>query len=101
MSPAAETWPEAGVYVHNCAIRDAHVTMPAQELIATMPRGAYTTLRIREGYLALDWQIHLCRLVKSSAAMDAALDGAYHTYYQHIFRGVVGIFTVDYDLSDC
>ena len=48
------------------------------------PRGAYTTILIQENYVAVNWEGHVERLIKSLAALHSALDACYQAYYEHI-----------------
>jgi Amino-transferase class IV len=45
------------------------------------PRGAYTTLQITRDYFAVDFDVHIERLIKSIAAVHAKLNNCYAHYY--------------------
>lgn len=51
--------------------------LPPKEFVRYSPRGAYTTLLVRQGFQAVDWETHLERLVRSMQALDLALEGFY------------------------
>jgi branched-subunit amino acid aminotransferase/4-amino-4-deoxychorismate lyase len=52
-----------------------------QDFLRGLPRGAYTTAMVRQHYLVVDWDTHVQRLVKSIAALHAALDGCFSRHY--------------------
>lgn len=57
------------------AQQSPHATV--QQFISDRPRGAYTTLLVKNGYGLVDWEVHLERLLKSISALDATLSGFY------------------------
>lgn len=71
------------LYVLNQEVKGTFRDRTPQEIIKSLPRGAYTTCMVRDSFYVLDWHIHCQRLVKSLAAMNTALNGAYTTYYAH------------------
>ena len=52
-----------------------------KEFIKSAPRGAYTSLLVRQGWQVVDWETHLQRLARSLRALDEALGGVYSRYY--------------------
>ena len=59
-----------------------------KKFIAASPRGAYTTMKIKEEYLLVDWDMHVERLIKSIAAIHTALDHYFAAYYNTIRQSV-------------
>lgn len=55
-----------------------------QEFLRSTPRGAYTTMLVREGRLLVDWPTHLQRLLLSLRALHTAIHGFYDAYYAWI-----------------
>ncbi|KAI3435918.1 hypothetical protein D9Q98_001976 [Chlorella vulgaris] len=53
---------------------------PHEFLLAT-PRGAYTTVLVRDGTRLVNWARHVERLERSLLAMQTAFDGFYDAYY--------------------
>jgi hypothetical protein len=45
------------------------------------PRGAYTTMQITQNYIAIDFDLHIERFIKSIAAVHATLNSCYAHYY--------------------
>jgi branched-subunit amino acid aminotransferase/4-amino-4-deoxychorismate lyase len=75
------------VYVINRSVQ----TTPPDDLKNFMlqtPRGAYTTMLVRNQYFAINWPVHVERLVKSLAALHATLEGGYYDrYYESLQVG--------------
>lgn len=55
-----------------------------QEFCMSCPRGAYTTAAVTHDYSVVDWDIHVERLIKSIAAIHAALGACYAAHYETV-----------------
>lgn len=76
------------IYVKNNELQS--VAPPSiKEFCMAAPRGAYTTLQIANDYFAVDFSLHIERLIKSIAAVHATLNSCYANYYTALARGQV------------
>ncbi|KAL4535298.1 hypothetical protein Ndes2526B_g06197 [Nannochloris sp. 'desiccata'] len=74
------------IYVKNNELQS--VAPPSiKEFCMAAPRGAYTTLQIANDYFAVDFSLHIERLIKSIAAVHATLNSCYANYYTALARG--------------
>jgi hypothetical protein len=53
-----------------------------QQFVKSTPRGAYTTVLVREGSKLINWPKHVERLQRSLKAMHEAISGMYGGYYE-------------------
>jgi hypothetical protein len=68
------------IYVKNNELQS--VAPPnIKEFCMAAPRGAYSTLQITNNYFAVDFNLHIERLIKSIAAVHATLNSYYADYY--------------------
>jgi len=76
------------IYVKNNELQS--VAPPTiKEFCMAAPRGAYTTLQITNDYFAVEFNLHIERLIKSIAAVHAALNSCYAEYYTTFAEGQV------------
>ena len=68
-----------------------------KDFCMTSPRGAYTTLQISKDFLAIDFDLHIERLIKSIAAVHAKLDSCYANYYTALDAQVILLLFLPYN----
>lgn len=69
-------------------VRQEAIYASPQDFVRNRPRGAYTTSMVKHAFQIVDWPTHVERLIKSVAALDAALDGCFSAYYESIQVGL-------------
>jgi len=53
------------------------------DFLLKTPRGAYTTILVETDYILVNYEAHILRLVKSVAALHAALgEGCFSSFYE-------------------
>lgn len=67
-------------------------TTPKNFLLST-PRGAYTTAQVWDGFLVVDWDVHVERLARSIQALyDATGCSLFKNFVAHVLRSVIVAF---------
>jgi hypothetical protein len=79
------------IYVINRSLQSV-APVSIKEFCMETPRGAYTTLQIVDNFFAVDFDLHIERLIKSIAAVHASLNSCYANYYAALAEGKVSIF---------
>lgn len=59
-------------------------SLPSQAFLKSTPRGAYTSILVRDGYHVREWALHVRRMARSLRAMHSQEAGMYGSYFSYL-----------------